>query len=89
VVFELHDADPPGGHRVWDQWIYLKGCKSSDFQLTIGPQDSETVVSPITPVAAILGDSLAPGRYWVTARVIIRQLPSQEALVELGPVDLP
>lgn len=88
VVVEYYDSDLASARKVWDERLYLHGCKSFDYYVVLRPHERRTFTSLHTPVAAILGDSLPPGRYWTVAVVVLRQVPGEVVRVSLGSLDL-
>lgn len=77
----------PDGDRlapVWDQ-AQVSDCVGDPVGLDLAVGEERRVVLPAAPAAAILGDSLPPGRYRLAAYV---RLESRIVEVELGEADL-
>ncbi len=75
-MYRLTDAAGRRATAVWDSGVWERArqrpdevCLALAVHVMMSPGDSAAVASLVLPVQAVLGDSLPPGRYRLTAQL--------------------
>ncbi len=75
-VYRLTDASGRRATAVWDSGVWERArqrpdevCLALAVQVRMSPGDSAALAVLVLPVQAVLGDSLPPGRYRLTAQL--------------------